>query len=95
MDALAYLMSAYFHQDWDVDGGTVADTVDQFAGEPADLRRTCADQIDELVRRDLAEGALRDQLVAWGCDYRPGDTDEDHRRWLLDIREQILASLPS
>ena len=95
MDALAYLMSAYFHQDWDLDGGTVTDTVDQFSGEPADLRGACADQIAEIVRRDLPEGELREQLVAWGCDYRAGDTDEDYRRWLLDVRAHILTSLKS
>ena len=95
MDALAYLMSAYFHQDWDADGGTVDDTVDQFADEPAHLRSACAGQIGELVRRDLPEGALREQLVAWGCDYRAGATDDDFRRWLLGIRDQILASLPA
>ena len=66
MDELAYLMSAYFHQDWDVDGGEVSHTVAQFLSEPAALRTACADQIDELVHRSLAEGELKEQLAAWG-----------------------------
>ena len=95
MDALAYLMSAYFHQDWDLDGGGVSHTVAQFMSEPAALRTACADQIDELLHRNMAAGELQDQLVAWGCDYRAGDTDEDYRRWLVEIRDQIRASAPT
>lgn len=92
MDALAYFVSAYFHQDWDLDGGTVSDTVTQFMSEPAELTTACADQIEVLVRRDLAERGLRGQLAAWGCDYLAGDTDDDYRRWLVDVRDQIRAS---
>lgn len=95
MDALAYLLGAYFHQDWDMGGGTVADAIAQFANEPVDTRTACADQIDELVHRTMAEGELRRQLEVWGCDYRAGDTDDDYRRWLVDVRDQIRASTPA
>jgi predicted ArsR family transcriptional regulator len=95
MQALAYLMSAYFHQDWDLDGGEVAHTVTRFMSEPDELTSACAEQIDELVHRDMAEGDLQEQLVAWGCDYRAGDTDDDYRRWLSEIRHQIRASAPA
>ena len=95
VDALAYLMSAYFHQDWDLDGGEVSHTVARFMSEPAELTTACADQIDELLHRDMAAGELQDQLVAWGCDYRAGDTDDDHRRWLVEVRDQIRASAPA
>jgi hypothetical protein len=63
--------------------------------EPAELTTACADQIDELLHRSLAAGELQEQLVAWGCDYRAGDTDDDYRRWLVDIRDQIRASAPA
>ncbi|GAA5108963.1 hypothetical protein GCM10023339_08530 [Alloalcanivorax gelatiniphagus] len=95
MDAVQYLMGAYFHQDWDTDGGAVSDTVASFLRERRDLVASCADQIDELLARDLAEGELEAQLVAWRCDYRAGDTDQDYRNWLSDIRRQIRASLTS
>ena len=91
MNALAYFVSAYFHQDWDTDGGTVPDSVAQFLSEPAELTNACADHIDELVRLGMPEGELRQQLDAWGCDYQAGDTDDDYRRWLVDVRDQILA----
>ena len=100
VDALAYLMSAYFHQDWDLDGGEVSHTVARFMSEPAELTAACADQIDELLHRGtIARGGheheLQDQLVSWGCDYRAGDTDDDYRRWLVEVRDQIRASAPA
>jgi hypothetical protein len=94
MDALAYLMSAYFHQDWDRDGGDVSHTLARFMSEPAELRAACADQIDDIVRRSMAEGELQEQLADWGCDYRAGNTDDDYRRWLLDVRYQIRVAAP-
>lgn len=33
MEAVKYLMGAYFHQDWDIDGGLVSDTVSAFLRE--------------------------------------------------------------
>lgn len=78
MEAVKYLMGAYFHQDWVMDGGAVSDTVDQ---------------IDELVREDLPEGALEARLDEWGCDYYAGDTDDDYRRWLSEVRDQLRVFL--
>ena len=95
MDALAYLVGAYFHQDWDLAGGTIADAVTEFMGESVELRTACANQIDDLVHRSISEGELRKQLVAWGCDYRAGDTDDDYRRWLVEVRDQIRAATPA
>jgi len=95
MEAVNYLMSAYFHQDWDADGGGVSDTVASFLTERRDLVSACADEIDELLRQDLPEGALAAQLDEWGCAYYAGDTDQDYRVWLGDIRQQIRAALTS
>ena len=93
MEALEHLMGAYFHQDWDLDGGKVSDTVSSFLNEPRDLVSSCADQIDALLAQDLAEGELQARLDAWGNDYYAGDTDADYRHWLDDIRRQIRTSL--
>ena len=92
-DAVEHLMGAYFHQDWDIDGGQVTDTVDAFLREGRGVVVAAADQIDELVRADLPQGALEARLDEWGCDYYAGDTDADYRRWLVDIRDQIRAFL--
>ena len=48
-EALSQLMGAYFHQDWDLDGGRVSDTVTAFLREPRDTVIAAADQIDELI----------------------------------------------
>jgi hypothetical protein len=93
MEALKYLMGAYFHQDWDMDGGKVSDTVSSFLGERRDLVSSCADEIDALLAQDLAEGELEARLEAWGCDYYAGDTDADYRGWLKEIRGQIRTFL--
>lgn len=93
MEALKYLMGAYFHQDWDMDGGKVSDTVSSFLDERRDLVSSCADQIDALLAQDLAEGELAAKLDAWGSDYYAGDTDADYRDWLDEIRRQIRTFL--
>ena len=93
MEALKYLMGAYFHQDWDMDGGQVSDTVASFLNERPALVSACAAEIDLLLAQELAEGELRDQLGAWGCDFRAGDSDEDYRLWLTQISKQIRAFL--
>ncbi len=93
MEALKYLMGAYFHQDWDMDGGNSADTVASFLNERPALVSACADEIDLLLARELAEGELVAQLAAWGCGFRAGETDEDYRVWLAGIRTQIRTFL--
>lgn len=95
MESLKYLMSAYFHQDWDLDGGEVSDTVSAFLNERRDLVSSCADEIDALLAQDLAEGEIKALLDEWGSDYHAGDTDADHRQWLEDIRRQIRTFLSS
>ena len=93
MEALTYLMGAYFHQDWDMDGGDSSDTVASFLNERPALVSACADEIDRLLTRHLAEGELAEQLIAWGCGFRAGDTDEDYRVWLARISAQIRTFL--
>ena len=93
MEAVKYLMGAYFHQDWVMDGGGVSDTVASFLRERRELVGDTVDQIDNLVREDLPEGALQTRLDEWGCDYYAGDTDDDYRRWLAEVRDQMRSFL--
>lgn len=93
MEAVKYLMGAYFHQDWVMDGRAVSDTVASFLKERRELVGETVDQIDELVREDLPEGALEARLDEWGCDYYAGDTDDDYRRWLSEVRDQLRVFL--
>lgn len=95
MDSLEHLMGAYFHQDWDLDGGTVHDTVDAFAaGSPARVEPAMSD-IDQVLELDLREGQLRSLLQSMGCEYFAGDTDDDYRNWLADIRARLQADAPT
>ena len=82
-------MGAYFHQDWDLDGGSVSDTVDAFAVGAPDRVGPAMAEIDELLALEVPEGGLRDALEGMGCDYHAGDSDSDYRRWLVSIRERL------
>ena len=93
MEAVEQLMGAYFHQDWDIDGGRVSDTVAAFLDEGRDMVAAAADQIDDLMAMDLPEGSLASLLDGMGCQYYAGDTDEDYRRWLREVRDQMRAFL--
>jgi len=93
MDAVEYLMGAYFHQDWVLDGGQSADTVDSFLRERRERVAQTADEIDVLIQEQLPEGELERRLDEWGCAYRAGDTDDDYRRWLAEIRDQLRSFL--
>ncbi|RYB94825.1 hypothetical protein EUA93_10970 [Nocardioides oleivorans] len=89
-------MSAYFHQDWILDGGESSDTVRAFlAAEKSQLVIDCAQEIDDLLGEKLAEGEIERRLTSWGAQYRAGDTDADYRSWLIEIRDQIRASASS
>ena len=95
MEAVKYLMGAYFHQDWVMDGGKSSDTIASFLHERRELVVQCADEIDELLQHAFSEGGLAAQLDAWGCDYYAGDTDQDYRQWLDEVRQQIRTALTS
>lgn len=92
MRALEYLMGTYFHQDWDLDGGAVSDTVSAFVqGAPTKVAPTIAD-IDDLLAEGPAERSLRMVLESMGCEYYAGDSDEAYRVWLVEIRDQLSAT---
>jgi hypothetical protein len=93
MEAVKYLMGAYFHQDWVMDGGRSSDTVALFLHERRDVLASTADQIDDLLETELPEGSLAELLVEWGCDYYAGESDADYRTWLTEVRDQIRTSL--
>lgn len=93
MDAVKNFVSGYLHQDWDVYGGDVPDAVAAFLRDaPSQVAQT-ADQIDELIASDMPEGELERRLDEWGCAFRAGDSDDDYRRWLSQIRDQMRSFL--
>lgn len=93
MENLRHLISAYFHQDWVLDGGQSVDTVRAFLSEPREVVHSCADQIDMLLARDFREGELGWLLEEWGNGYDAGEGDAEYRAWLSEIRDQIRAFL--
>lgn len=92
MQALEHLMGAYFHQDWNEDGGTVEDTVRAFLREPPAMTSEAANDIDALLTSAQAEGELCETLRRMGCDYYAGPSDDDYRQWLLRLRNLLLTA---
>jgi ABC-type protease/lipase transport system fused ATPase/permease subunit len=92
-EALGQLMGGYLHQDWDVYGGDVSDAVAAFLRDAPSRIAETADEIDELIATDMPSGELERRLEAWGCAYHAGDTDDDYRRWLMEIRDQLRTFL--
>jgi CdiI immunity protein len=92
MQALEHMMGAYFHQDWVEDGGTVEDTVNAFLNEPPEVTSQVVTDIDTLLGSVHAEGELSAALTEMGCDYDAGESDDDYRRWLLQLRQLLLAA---
>jgi hypothetical protein len=93
MDTVKYLMGAYFHQDWVLDGGSSSDTVASFLDERRDLVVTTVEEMDEFLGEDWPEGTLAARLDEWGCQYYVGDTDDAYRAWLNEIRDQMHSFL--
>ena len=93
MQALEHLMGAYFHQDWTEDGGTVEDTVKAFMKEPSDVTAQAVKDIDSLLASAHAEGELSAVLTQMGCDYYAGESDEDYRAWLLEVRRLLSSNM--
>lgn len=86
LPALAQLMGAYFHQDWDLDSPDEWAVLEMFiAGEPA-LASALPDEIDSV----LAAGPDEDQLKELVIDRLGGSFLADwdggtYRGWLAEI----------
>ena len=84
MDNLSYLLSSYFHQDWDHYGPTWQHAVDAFLEDDPTTVAAVPDEIDDLLASSNED--LEQSLERLGNYYYPPEGD---RAWLEAVRDRI------
>jgi hypothetical protein len=93
LDRLQYLVTAYFHLDWDIEGPTAEAVVERFAAEENDttVREACRGAAELLTRTDDEIAA---QLDAWRIGYDPAGEGRTSREWVELVRARLGEALP-
>ncbi len=89
-EGLEYLVGAYFHQDWDIDGATSRAVLHHFASDnELAIVRAARDGAAELRAESLMEYELQARLEAFGIGYYP--VGSNYEEWL----DEVVAVLTS
>lgn len=90
---LEHLAGAYFHQDYDLEAGSVSLVIDSFReGEGEASASELVSEIDHLLASHRSDRDLRDLwVVNWGASYDPVDGGHDMRDWLTAVRNQLSS----
>ena len=89
--ALRYLFSAYFHQDWDIEGEDSAAVVRRFVRADPGLVSETRRELERLLACGLTEFETR--RLVWsglGCDYSPLAFGVEMREWLTELHFDLL-----
>lgn len=85
--ALEYLLSAYFHQDWQAEHDAPSAVVAAFLeGEDEEQAAGVRADLAKLDARALDEDALGRELRALGCEYDPVADGGSWQGWLAALR---------
>ncbi len=85
--ALEYLLSAYFHQDWQAEHDSADAVVAAFLdGEDDEQADGVRADLARLAGRGLDEDALGRELRALGCEYDPTAGGGSWQAWLAALR---------
>lgn len=90
MDNLEYLLSAYFHQDWNHTYDSWQAVVDDYVAVGRDATRAVPTEIDRLLLQTPDDSELANVLTSLGCAYDPPEGD---RQWLAAVGERIRDDL--
>jgi CdiI immunity protein len=90
MDNLKYLLSAYFHQDWNHAHDSWQAVVDEFVTDDLSTVKAVPDEIDRALTETVDDAELELLLRSLGCDYDP---DEGDRAWLEAVADRIRQQL--
>lgn len=90
MENLQYLLSAYFHQDWNHTHDSWQRVIDEFLTDDSATVVRVPEEIDRLVEQTPDDGDLQEKLIELGCAYDPPEGD---RTWLLEVRDRIRRTV--
>lgn len=95
---LAYLMRAYFHQNWAAGyrRAGAAPTYQQLVadvrdGERAGVVAGILADLDDVLAQDFSEDDLRELSRRLGSQFSPTGTGTTYRAWLTDVRTILAA----
>ncbi|WP_020145881.1 contact-dependent growth inhibition system immunity protein [Terracoccus sp. 273MFTsu3.1] len=88
---LEHLAGAYFHQDYDLESGSVDSVIDLFREEESEASvAELLSEIDRLLASRESDRALRELwVVNWGASFDPVDGGHDMRNWLTAVRDRL------
>ena len=90
LDALKYLLSAYFHQDWQSEHPTAGEVVDAFArGEGEEQCARVRADIAALLAEGLDDATLGQRLRKLGSAYDPTRDGQSWQAWLEGIARRL------
>ena len=89
---LSYMLSAYFHQDWNHTHDSWQAVVDEFLSDDGTTVAAVPDEIDQVLASVTDDEELGQLIVDLGCAYSP---DEGDRAWLGAVRDRIATQLLS
>jgi len=88
--ALAHLLGAYFHQDFDLEYESREEAVDDYlSGEPREYTLQAAAEINDLLALTPSDDDLEEATGILGLDLEPPD-GVSLQRWLTDVRDVIV-----
>ena len=90
--ALQNFLSAYFHQDWQMEHETADAVVDYYRhNESSELVAQTRVEAETLLGEDLDDDALGARLSALGSEYDPTRDGATWRGWLQRLAQSLTA----
>lgn len=90
MKDLTYLLSAYFHEDWNAGHSSWQAVIDDFATDDPSTVAAVPDEIDVLLSSEPSDQGLGAALLEMGCAYAPPEGD---RAWLRAVRDRLRTAI--
>lgn len=93
--ALAQLLGAYFHQDWDLDDPNADAVVRRFLrSESAETVRRAREDVAHMLSSTRTDAQLEAMTAQLGSIYLPTADGLTTRAWLTRIGEMLAAEQP-
>lgn len=88
--ALEHLMGAYFHQDFDLQGGLWG-TLELYLSDERETARLLPDEIRQLLATVASDAEIEPYLGRLGSCVYLGNSELTYRAWLEEIARRAAA----